>query len=87
MCASGSSLRLIQSALERDDHRALLLVEFALRFVSAMEREAEERRRPLKEYMRELRLALIGRVEARPDSLNYLLDNSYESDGSQRHDN
>jgi hypothetical protein len=62
-------------------------MEFGLRFVSAMEQEAEERRRPLKEYMRELRLALIGRAEATRDSFNWLLDNSYESDGSQRHDN
>ncbi len=87
MCESGSSLRLIQSALERDDHRALILMEFALRFVSAMEREAEARRQPLKEYMRELRVALIGRAETRPDSFNWLLDNAYESDGSQGHDN
>lgn len=76
MCAAGSSLRLIEAALERDDQRTLLLLEFALRFVSAMEREAEARRQPLKEYMQELRLVLLGEAAAKPDRFNWLLDNS-----------
>ncbi len=39
-------------------------MEFALRFVAAIELEAESRRQPLKEYMQELRLALIRRSHA-----------------------
>lgn len=76
MCAAGSSLRLIESALERDDQRTLLLLEFALRFVSAIEKEAEARRQPLKAYMQELRLVLMADSVAKPDRFNWLLDNS-----------
>lgn len=76
MCAAGDSLRLIESALEQNDQRALLLLEFALRFVSTMEREAEARGQPFKEYMQELRLVLIGEAMPRADKFNWLVDNS-----------
>jgi hypothetical protein len=76
MCAAGSSLRLIEAALESDDQRTLLLLEFALRFVSAMEQEAETRRQPLKKYMQELRLVLMGEAAPKRDRFNWLLDNS-----------
>lgn len=75
MCMAGDSLRLIESALERDDDRVLLLLEFAVRFVSAMEREAEARGQPPKEYMQELRLMLMGEAVPEPDRFNWLVDN------------
>ena len=76
MCAAGNSLQLIESALEGNDERALLLMEFALRFVSAMEEEAEAMRQPLKAYMQELRLALMGEAVPGTDKFNWLIDNS-----------
>lgn len=69
MCAIGDSLRRLESALEGDG-QAVKLLEFALLFVSAIEKEAEAKEIPTKEYLRRLRLALKAGEVLHPDGLD-----------------
>lgn len=64
MCQYATALNAIQSAARDNSHQTLYMIEAALQFVSALEREAEDHGMELREFLQLARWSYLNATAA-----------------------